>query len=76
MPRRKTKTNPHRINLELSQPVLERLLTLVEKMQAESMAEVIRRSITLCACIQEELARGNKLIVRKGDRERELVIIL
>ena len=47
---------------------------LRDRMDAESLAEVIRRALAISDCLLSELDSGGKLFVRNDDSEKELVL--
>jgi hypothetical protein len=59
----------------MSQEVRQNLERLRDETGADSLAEVIRRSLAVYDFLLEERKRGGRLIVHEDDRERELVIV-
>ena len=73
-PSRDRKT-ARRLNLEMNGAVRDRLEQLRDRIQADSLSEVIRRSISVYDLLSEESAKGAKSYLRYPDgRERELVL--
>jgi hypothetical protein len=75
MPRIPKGTPTSRLNLEMSEKVRQRLEALREKTDADSLAEVVRRALTVYDLLCCERARGAQLIVRGPEGEKELVLI-
>lgn len=77
MPRPKKKGPTHRLNLMFTQPVRDRLDRLVEQTEADSMTEVIRRSLAIYESLVEAQANNEKVLLRPSnpdEPERELLL--
>ena len=72
-PAKKRKT--HRLNLELSEPQMERIASIMDKTEAASATEVLRRAVLLYSNMIFMEENGNQLFWRdvKGI-ETKLVI--
>jgi len=64
-----------RLNLVVSTTVRERLESLRDETEAESMTQVIRRALAVYDFLCQERKRGAKLMVKSEDGERELVLL-
>ena len=73
MAKKKTQTK-ERLNITLSKSARQRMEKLRDRMDAESLAEVIRRALAISDCLLSELDSGGKLFVRNDDSEKELVL--
>ena len=67
--------NIKRVQFDLPEKSMARLLTLKEKTEATSYAEVVKNALRLYEAVIEEAEAGNKFFVR-GDAgtEREYVV--
>jgi hypothetical protein len=73
---RPPKNNPStRLNLEMGEQVRKRLEHLRDVTQADSLAEVIRRALTVYDFLWSERDQGGKLVVKREDGEKELVLL-
>lgn len=54
--------------------VRQRLESLVERTDAESLAEVIRRALAVYDLLHGEIERGGKVFVRHADGTEESVL--
>jgi len=70
------KTNPIRLNLELSPQVKERLDQLRENSHAASSAEVIRRSLALYELVIDHLRSNGSIVLKHNDGSEEKLTIL
>jgi hypothetical protein len=75
MPRIAKNRPTQRLNLEMSQEVRQSLERLRDETGADSLAEVIRRSLAVYDFLLAERKRGSRLVVQKDNRERELVLV-
>jgi hypothetical protein len=76
MPRPKKEEPTARLNLELSETVLNRLKGLQKRSEADSMTEVIRRALAVYDLLLAARESDHKTIIRTPDgTEKELVII-
>jgi hypothetical protein len=57
----------------MSQTVRNKLETLRDKTDADSLSEVIRRALALYECLWKERQNGAKVIIRSPDADKELV---
>jgi hypothetical protein len=65
-----------RLNLEMNEAVRDRLEELRDITQADSLSEVIRKSLAVYDLLSAERANGAKTYLRyKDGTERELVIL-
>ena len=65
-----------RLNLEMTETVREKLETLREKTSADSLSEVIRRSLSFYELLVDEVRQGRNVVIRgPGSKERELVVL-
>lgn len=75
MPRQKKKERPIRLSLSLSPKVKNRLEKLQDLCEADSMTEVIRRSLAVYEVLLENQHEGGVTFVREQDgREREVLV--
>ncbi|MCP5114485.1 MAG: ribbon-helix-helix protein, CopG family [bacterium] len=76
MARLKRSQDVQRLNLTTTKQVREKMEILRDKTNADSLAEVIRRSLALYEYILEEKERGARMFARTDDgEERELIIL-
>lgn len=75
MPRLKKDEARTRLNLELPATVRERLETLRIETEADSLGEVIRRSLALYEMLWEQQKQGVKIIAR-DDKDGEKTVLL
>lgn len=64
------------LNLALAEPVFQRLESLRDSTQAESMAEVIRRALAIYELICAEKSQGSSIVVKATDGTERQIIIL
>ena len=65
-----------RLNLEMSEEVRQKLESLREKTDADSLSEVVRRALAVYDFLWSERERGTKLLVRGADdKDRELLLL-
>lgn len=74
MPRLARKSPTSRLTLEMAVQVRKELEHLRDKTNADSLAEVIRRALAVYDTLWTEKARGNRIILRAGKEERELLL--
>lgn len=66
-----------RLNLEMSQAVNERLEKLRDTTDADSLSEVIRKSVAVYDHLwNEKLSKGAELILRQPDGTEEKLVLL
>lgn len=75
MPRIKKKGPTRRLNLEMDARVRERLESLCVETGADSLTEVIRRSLAVYDYLWAEKSNGAKLIVKSDNDEKEVVLL-
>tara|TARA_Y100000589_G_C27117327_1_gene614832 strand:- start:503 stop:730 length:228 start_codon:yes stop_codon:yes gene_type:complete len=63
-----------RLNLDLPQSARERLETLRIETEADSLAEVIRRSLALYELLWQQQQQGVQIIARKDDEEKRVLL--
>ena len=65
-----------RLNLEMSEAVREQLEGLRDKTNADSLAEVVRRSLAVYDFLWKQREKGAEIVVRGPDRiDREIVLL-
>lgn len=63
------------VNLTMSDRTRDRLKGLKERMDCDSLSEVIRRSIELLEVVEDRKTQGDQLILRDAEgTEREIII--
>lgn len=63
------------VNLTMSDKTRARLKDLKERMDCDSLSEVIRRSIELLEVVHGRQTKGDQLIIRSADgTEREIIV--
>ena len=75
MPRPPSNRPKTRLNLEVSQPIRERLERLKDETEADSLTEVIRRALAVYELLWNQHKQGAQAIVRQDGTERELIIV-
>ncbi len=75
MPRLKKDEARTRLNLELPQTARDRLEALRVETEADSLAEVIRRSLALYELLWQQQQQGVQIIARKGDEEKRVLLL-
>ena len=77
MPRLPKRVPKTRLSLEMPNPVRENLLELRDRTNAQSLAEVIRRALSVYDFVVRETKDGGSIVVRRanGD-EREIHFLL
>lgn len=76
MPRIARTTPKNRINLELPSEVKSRLEALRETTNADSLSEVIRRSLAVYDFLWQEKVKGASTFIRSEDGYEQLVVLL
>lgn len=72
---RSSKSEPSsRLNLELSVSARESLEKLRALTKADSLSEVIRRSLQVYGRLIEEKEKGNALLVRNNKQDKEILL--
>jgi len=70
------KKNPtSRPTLEMAEQVRKQLEHLRDQTNADSLAEVIRRALAVYDLLWEERVQGNRIILRSGKEEKELLLV-
>lgn len=59
----------------MTEPVREKLENLRTQTQADSLTEVIRRALAIYDYLQAEKVKGNQIVVRSPQGEKEVVIL-
>lgn len=75
MPRPKQEQEKRKLTLELSVPVRERLSRLQQRSEADSLTEVIRRSLALYDLLLAARDNGEEIIIRSRDGEKKLALV-
>ena len=75
MPRLPSNRPKTRLNLEVSQAVRERLQRLKDETDADSLTEVIRRSLAVYELLWDQQQQGGETIVRRDGTERSVFLI-
>ena len=75
MPRPKQEQEKRKLTLELSLPVRERLTSLQQRSEADSLTEVIRRSLALYDLLLAARENGEEIIIRSRDGEKKLALV-
>lgn len=75
MPRPKQDQEKRKLTLELSLPVRERLTSLQQRSEADSLTEVIRRSLAIYDLLLAARENGDEIIIRSRDGEKRLALV-
>lgn len=75
MPRPKQEQEKRKLTLELSLPVHERLRSLQQRSEADSLTEVIRRSLAVYDLLLAARENGEEIILRSGGGEKMLALV-
>lgn len=75
MPRPKQEQEKRKLTLELSLPVRERLTSLQQRSEADSLTEVIRRSLALYDLLLAARDNGEEIIIRSSAGEKKLALV-
>lgn len=75
MPRLKQDQEKRKLTLELSLPVRERLTSLQKRSEADSLTEVIRRSLALYDLLLAARDNGAEIIIRSPAGEKTLALV-
>lgn len=77
MPRPKKPNGTTRLNLEMTEPVREALESLQKETDADSLAQVLRRSLAVYQYLWLEKQKGAELYIRGPGKKppRELVLL-
>jgi hypothetical protein len=64
-----------RLNLQIAETVRQRLEALVDRSEADSMVEVIRRALAVYEVLWDVKEQGASIVVRFSDgREKDLIL--
>ena len=75
MPRPKQEQEKRKLTLELSLPVHERLRSLQQRSEADSLTEVIRRSLAVYDLLLAARENGEEIILRSSGGEKTLALV-
>jgi hypothetical protein len=75
MPRIAKGVATRRLNLEMTENVRQKLEDLRGLTEADSLAEVVRRALLVYEYLWDEKRTGGTLIIKKDDKEKELVLL-
>ena len=75
MPRLKKPGETQRLNLLTTKEVRQKMEELQAKMGADSLGEVIRRSMAVYDYLLRENEKGSKLVVRSKQGEKEVILL-
>lgn len=67
--------NKHRLQFDFSESATKRLDELVDKFQASSRAEVVRKALVLLEHVAKAQADGAEIIIRLDGKEREILFL-
>jgi hypothetical protein len=74
MPRQRRSEPTRRLNLELTDPVRIRLEEMRDELGAESLAEVVRKSLSLLDYVWSRKKSGYSLLLRDDETKTEQLI--
>ena len=66
---------PSRLSLEMTDVTRQKLEALRDSTQADSLTEVLRRSLAVYGYLWDEKKNGATIVVRRNGAERELVLL-
>ncbi len=75
MPRPKQEQEKRKLTLELSLPVRERLTQLQQRSEADSLTEVIRRSLAIYDLLLAAREEGAEIVIRSASGEKVLALV-
>ncbi len=75
MPRRSTNRKMTRLNLAVSEDVRDRIETLRDETDAESVTEVIRRALAVYDKLISKSQQGGEVFIRHRGVEREVLLV-
>lgn len=75
MPRPKQDQEKRKLTLELSLQVRERLSSLQQRSEADSLTEVIRRSLAVYDLLLTARENGEEIIIRSQGGEKRLALV-
>jgi len=64
-----------RLSLEMTDVTRQKLEALRDSTQADSLTEVLRRSLAVYGYLWDEKKNGATIVVRRNGAERELVLL-
>lgn len=64
-----------RLNLEMPVEVRSRLEEIKDRTRADSLAEVIKRALSLYGYVMDEKQTGHKLFLRGPEGDREIIVL-
>ena len=70
-----TKITKERLNLDFRPEVKARILSMQERWEADSMTEVIRRSVKVAETLQDALDMDSVIIIRDRDGNEQKLLI-
>jgi hypothetical protein len=76
MPSANRPRKPHRLNLEMTDAVKNRLDQLRDQTQADSQSEVIRRALAIYEFLWQKRSDGAEIVLRKPDGSESLLSIV
>jgi predicted transcriptional regulator len=76
MPSANRPRKPHRLNLEMTDEVKNRLDRLRDQTQADSQAETIRRALAIYEWLWQKRQSGAEVVLRKPDGSESIVEII
>ena len=65
----------NRLNLQMSDSLRKRLEKLRDATEADSLAEVIRRSLATYELLHNQIEMGGRVIIRSLDGDKEVFLI-
>ena len=75
MPRPARSEPTRRLNLEMTESVRTRLEALRHQTEADSLAEVIRRSLAVYDFLLSEKEKGGKLVIKTSNGDKEVILL-
>jgi len=76
MPRIAKNHPTSRLNLEMGESARQKLDTLRDQTQANSLTEVVQRALAVYEFLHAEKAKGNALVVKDPDGGEKEVVLL
>jgi hypothetical protein len=75
MPRIAKNYPTSRVNLEMGESARQKLEALRDRTQANSLTEVVQRALAVYEFLHAEKQKGNQLVVKGPDGEKEVVLL-
>ena len=75
MPRLTRNRSINRLNLQMSDNVRKRLEKLRDEIDADSLAEVIRKSLATYEFLFAQKKKGGKVIIKSSGEEKEVILL-